>query len=88
MLLTMENTLYKKIKILYTFNKANKEQGRRLKMISFKNDYSEGALPYVMEALLKTNMEQTVGYGDDEYTAEAIATIKEKIKCDDCYIRL
>ena len=25
-------------------------------MISFKNDYSEGALPYVMEALLKTNM--------------------------------
>ena len=88
MLLTTENTLYKKIKILYTFNKANKEQGRRLKMISFKNDYSEGALPYVMEALLKTNMEQTVGYGDDEYTAEAIATIKEKIKCDDCYIRL
>lgn len=57
-------------------------------MISFKNDYSEGALPYVMEALLKTNMDQTVGYGDDEYTEEAVAAIKEKIGCDDCYIRL
>lgn len=57
-------------------------------MISFKNDYSEGALPIVMEALLKTNMEQTVGYGEDEYTAEAIEGIKKAIKCEDCYVRL
>ena len=35
-------------------------------MVSFKNDYSEGALPVIMEALLKTNLEQTVGYGEDE----------------------
>lgn len=57
-------------------------------MISFKNDYSEGALPYVMEALLKTNMEQTVGYGEDEYTAQAVEAIKKSIKCEDCYVRL
>ena len=57
-------------------------------MISFKNDYSEGALPYIMEALLKTNMEQTVGYGEDEYTAQAVEAIKKSIKCDDCYVRL
>ena len=29
-------------------------------MISFKNDYSEGACPEVLEALIKTNYEQTV----------------------------
>ena len=57
-------------------------------MISFKNDYSEGALPVVMEALLKTNLEQTVGYGEDEYTAKGIEAVKKSIKCDDCYVRL
>lgn len=57
-------------------------------MISFKNDYSEGALPVVMEALLKTNLEQTVGYGEDEYTKKGIEAIKKSIACEDCYIRL
>lgn len=57
-------------------------------MISFKNDYSEGALPIIMAALLQTNMEQTVGYGEDEYTKLGIETIKTAIKCDDCYVRL
>lgn len=56
-------------------------------MISFKNDYSEGALPVILEALVKTNMEQTVGYGEDEYTQQAIEIIKDAIKCNDCYIR-
>lgn len=57
-------------------------------MISFKNDYSEGALPCVMEALLKTNLEQTVGYGEDEYTNMGIEAIKKAIDCKDAYIRL
>ncbi len=57
-------------------------------MISFKNDYSEGALPFVMEALLKTNLEQTIGYGEDEYTEKGIEAIKKSIECDDCYVRL
>lgn len=57
-------------------------------MISFKNDYSEGALPEIMEALLKTNLEQTVGYGEDEYTAMGIEAIKKSIGCEDCYVRL
>lgn len=48
-------------------------------MISFKNDYSEGALPEIMEALVKTNLEQTVGYGMDEYCASAAAKIKKRI---------
>lgn len=49
-------------------------------MISFKNDYSEGALPEIMEALVKTNLEQTVGYGMDEYCGEAAEKIKNRIK--------
>ena len=40
-------------------------------MISFKNDYSEGALPEILAALVNSNFEQTVGYGMDEYCADA-----------------
>lgn len=57
-------------------------------MINLKNDYSEGALPEIMEELLRTNLEKTVGYGEDEYTKMAIDNIKKAIKVDDCYIRL
>lgn len=57
-------------------------------MVSFKNDYSEGVLPVIMEALLKTNLEQTVGYGEDEYTAKGIEAIKKAINFEDCYVRL
>ena len=55
-------------------------------MVSFKNDYSEGVLPVIMEALLKTNLEQTVGYGEDEYTAKGIEAIKKAINFEDCYV--
>ena len=40
-------------------------------MILFNNDYAEGAHPKVMERLLQTNMEQTVGYGEDPYCEAA-----------------
>ena len=48
-------------------------------MLFFMNDYSEGAHAKVLEALVKTNMEQHVGYGVDEITAEAAALIKKRI---------
>ncbi len=48
-------------------------------MISFMNDYSEGAHPRIMEALNRTNLEQTVGYGMDEYCAEAADLIRKRI---------
>lgn len=57
-------------------------------MYSFKNDYSEGAHPRILEALMKTNMEQTVGYGLDEYSQMAIEYIKNKIKRNDVEIHL
>jgi threonine aldolase len=53
---------------------------RRNFMYSFKNDYSEGAHPRILEALMKTNMEQTVGYGLDEYSEEAKNRIKNLVE--------
>lgn len=44
-------------------------------MIYFKSDYMVGAHPKVMDALNKTNLLHTVGYGEDEFTAEAAAKI-------------
>ena len=49
-------------------------------MIFFRNDYSEGAHPKILEALMETNMEQTVGYGEDHYCLEAAQMIKDKIE--------
>lgn len=51
-------------------------------MYSLKNDYSEGAHPKILEALVKTNLEQDAGYGEDKYCQEAIELIKEKLQND------
>ena len=51
-------------------------------MFNFKNDYSEGCHPRILEALTRTNLEQTVGYGLDEYCADAAAQIKIAIGCE------
>lgn len=48
-------------------------------MISFKNDYSEGALPEILQALCDTNLEQTVGYGCDDYCKAAQESIRTAI---------
>ena len=45
-------------------------------MIYFNNDYSEGCHQKVLDALVKTNLVQTLGYGEDEYCAQAAARIK------------
>ena len=55
-------------------------------MISFKNDYSEGALPEIIEAMVKSNLEQTVGYGMDEYCVRAAEKIKKRINCPDAQV--
>lgn len=49
----------------------------------FRNDYSEGALPQVLDALNATNALSTVGYGLDPYCAEAAAAIRERFACPD-----
>lgn len=49
-------------------------------MIRFNNDYSEGCHPAILEKLAETNMEQTAGYGVDEYCIQAVDKIKEACK--------
>lgn len=44
--------------------------------ILFQCDYNEGAHPLIMQRLLETNLEQTVGYGEDEYCKSAADKIR------------
>lgn len=46
---------------------------------SFKNDYSEGCHPNILEALLYSNTNQQAGYGEDEYSLKAKDLIKKTI---------
>ncbi len=46
-------------------------------MIYFNNDYSEGCHSAVLQKLLDTNMEQTSGYGMDDYCACAAQRIRQ-----------
>lgn len=48
-------------------------------MYNFKNDYSEGAHPSILKKLIETNLAQQSGYGEDEYSAQAKALIRQKI---------
>ncbi|AZA76656.1 aminotransferase class V-fold PLP-dependent enzyme [Chryseobacterium sp. G0186] len=50
---------------------------------SFKNDYSEGCHPNILQALLQTNLDQQAGYGEDEYSLKAKEFIKLKINKQD-----
>lgn len=52
-------------------------------MIYFNNDYSEGCHEKVLQALNATNMEQTMGYGEDAYCAAAAAKIRAKCGRED-----
>ena len=45
-------------------------------MLFFRNDYGNGAHPEIMEALCRTNLELTVGYGMDEYCRKATEIIR------------
>lgn len=46
-------------------------------MILFNSDYTEGAHPRLMEKLMETNLEQTVGYGEDVYCEKAREAIRK-----------
>lgn len=45
-------------------------------MLRFSCDYHEGAHPKIMERLMATNMEQSVGYGEDDYCRRAAERIR------------
>lgn len=45
----------------------------------FRNDYSEGAHPNILQALAKTNLVQETGYGEDRFCDEAARLIRKEI---------
>ena len=49
-------------------------------MYSFKNDYTEGAHPRILQALIESNFDQEDGYGEDRFTQKAISLLKEKME--------
>lgn len=57
-------------------------------MIYFLSDYSQGAHPKVMEALEKTNLEHSDGYGIDKHCFHAAEMIKDLIGRTDCEVHM
>ena len=56
-------------------------------MLYFTSDYTTGAHPEVMERLVQTNLEHTVGYGADHYCAEAKKLIREACQAPDALVQ-
>lgn len=52
-------------------------------MYRFTDDYSEGAHPRILQALLDTNLQQTEGYGNDPFCLEAAEMIKGRLGRND-----
>lgn len=52
-------------------------------MIQFQCDYNEGAHPLILQRLTETNMEQTIGYGEDPYCTQARELIKQACERED-----
>ncbi|MHC1786860.1 MAG: low specificity L-threonine aldolase [Christensenellales bacterium] len=48
-------------------------------MIDFRNDYSQGAAPQVLDKLLAINLDQNRGYGEDPWCAAALARIRDMV---------
>ena len=50
-------------------------------MISFENDYSEGAHEEILRRLAEVNKEGITGYGNDSYCESAKEKIRQACKC-------
>ncbi len=56
-------------------------------MHQFRNDYSEGAAPEMLEALLATNAEQNPGYGTDAHCERAADLIRAACCAPDAFVQ-
>ena len=54
---------------------------RRVVMLSFQNDYQEGAHEKILKRLMETNLEPQSGYGSDSYTESAKEKIRKVCEC-------
>ena len=52
-------------------------------MYQFQCDYSEGAHQRILDRMFETNLEQTVGYGEDHYCAQSREAVKKAVGRDD-----
>lgn len=52
-----------------------------MNMLHFENDYSEGAHPQVLQALIDSNLEPQSGYGADRFTDSAREKIRAACAC-------
>lgn len=57
-------------------------------MYSFNNDYSEGAHPRILQAMMEANLVQNAGYSLDTHTEHAKELIKKEIKREDVDLHL
>ncbi len=55
-------------------------------MISFENDYNNGAHPLILQRLMETNNEQSLPYGFDKFSECAKEKIKKACEDDDAVI--
>ncbi len=55
-------------------------------MLFFRNDYGAGAHPAVLEAVLRTNMELTSGYGTDPHCLAAAETVRGLCGCPEAAV--
>ena len=56
-------------------------------MIYLNCDYNEGAHPTVLQRLVETNLEQSIGYGNDAYCDAARELIQQKCRQPDAYVQ-
>lgn len=57
-------------------------------MYCFNDDYSEGAHPRILEAIIQASLEQHTGYGMDAHTSHAKELIQKEIKNNEADIHL
>jgi threonine aldolase len=54
--------------------------------LDFRSDYLEGAHPLILQKLAETNLEQTPGYGQDEYCRRAAEKILRACNCPEAEV--
>lgn len=57
-----------------------------MNMLHFDSDYMEGMHPAILEALVRTNMQKTTGYGLDEYCVAAREAIRKACAAPDAEV--
>lgn len=56
-------------------------------MIQLQCDYNEGCAPEILNRLMVTNMDQTVGYGNDPYCEKARQLIRKACEAPEAYVQ-